>query len=280
MKNEIIYVAKPTGYTERIYPGYTDFYEKFTAQLKQFHEVRALELPDIWVRDFLPVQNQKTGALYQLFFNPRYANYTAAFTARIRQAVQSYFPQALACGVRIDGGNMVINPTREIAFCFEKPSIFCKSRPSEKENAEREIKRASGVEKIVWLPRESGDKIGHIDGFMQFLGNELCVSNERDLSGLSLWKKRDKILRASVGEYIDFPCEAAAKDWLSARGIYVNFLETSQAVFVPQYHLSHDRAVLDIIKRHTAKPILEVDCSQIAKYGGAVHCLTREYFVN
>lgn len=80
-KNEVIYVAKPTWYTEQIYPGHVKFYENFVAQLKQYHEVRALELPDIWVRDFLPVQNVQTGELYQQFFDPRYANYTPKFTA-------------------------------------------------------------------------------------------------------------------------------------------------------------------------------------------------------
>lgn len=41
-KNEVIYVAKPTWYTEQIYPGHVKFYENFVAQLKQYHEVRAL----------------------------------------------------------------------------------------------------------------------------------------------------------------------------------------------------------------------------------------------
>lgn len=67
MKNEVIYMAKPTWYTEQVYPGHTKFYEKFVPQLKQYHEVRALELPNIWVRDFLPVQNTQTGELYQPF---------------------------------------------------------------------------------------------------------------------------------------------------------------------------------------------------------------------
>ena len=47
MKNEVIYMAKPTWYTEQVYPGHAKFYKKFVAQLKQYHEVRALELPDI-----------------------------------------------------------------------------------------------------------------------------------------------------------------------------------------------------------------------------------------
>lgn len=54
-----------------------------------------MELPDIWVRDFLPVQNVQTRERHQLFFDPRYANYTAKFTAAIRQQVRDAFPHAV-----------------------------------------------------------------------------------------------------------------------------------------------------------------------------------------
>ncbi len=118
--SEIIYLAKPNKDIETTYAGYTKFYEVFSAQLQHFHEVRPLDLPDIWVRDFLPVQNVKTGQLYQTFFDPRYANYTPKFTAQIRQAVKYYFPQAKPCNVRIDGGNIVISPDKKSAFCMEK----------------------------------------------------------------------------------------------------------------------------------------------------------------
>ena len=42
-KNEVIYIAKPTWYTEDMYPGHRQFYIKFATQLKEYHEVRELE---------------------------------------------------------------------------------------------------------------------------------------------------------------------------------------------------------------------------------------------
>ena len=71
-----------------------------------------------------------------MFFNPRYANYTPQFTALIRHAVHNCFPKAEFHNLRIDGGNMVLNPKRNIVFCFEKQTIFRKSKSEEKQKAE------------------------------------------------------------------------------------------------------------------------------------------------
>lgn len=290
MKNEIIYVAKPTWYIEDTYPGYTKFYEKFSAQLKEFHEVCALELPDIWVRDFLPVQNVKTGQLYQQFFNPRYANYTPKFTEQIRKAVFYSFPKAKPCNVRIDGGNIVLTPDSKYAFCLEKSTIFKKFDLVQKNYVERELKKALGVEEILWLPKQPNDKIGHIDGYIQFLGDFLMEGAVELYNGLTTGSLLDSKGMNKLYEYVKnkniVDCShewiylfcSDNKDWLSAKGLYVNFLETSKAVFIPQFNLSLDETACKRVKAYTGKPIIKVDCSKIAGYGGAVHCLTREYF--
>ena len=281
---QIIYVAKPTWYTEKIYPGHAAFYEHFVAQLRKYHEVRALELPDIWVRDFLPVQNVQSGELYQQFFDPRYANYTPKFTEAIRKQVRAAFPQAKPCDVRIDGGNIVLSPDKKQAFCLEKQTIFRKSNPEQKEHVEQELKRALGVQNIVWLPQQKGDKIGHIDGYIQFLGDNLIegTSNifDGDIALETLLDDKSSNLLANCHHFKTVPllCRIDENNWLSAKGIYVNFLETSQAVFVPQFNLPEDDEIVNIMKKHTPKPLVRVDCEQIAEYGGAVHCLTREYY--
>ena len=128
-KNEVIYIVKPTWYTEDMYPGHRQFYVKFVAQLKEYHEVRELELPDVWVRDFLPVQNLQTGELYQPFFDPRYANYTPKFTDAIRMLVRGAFPHAKLCDVRIDGENMVVSPDRNTPFAWKNERFFTKRKP-------------------------------------------------------------------------------------------------------------------------------------------------------
>lgn len=281
-KNEVIYVAKPTWYTEQTYPGHAKFYEYFVAQLRKFHEVRALELPDIWVRDFLPVQNVQTGELYQQFFDPRYANYTPKFTAAIREQVRGAFPHAKPCDVRIDGGNIVLSSDKKLAFCLEKQTIFRKSNPVQKERVEQELKRALGVQEIVWISQQKSDKIGHIDGYIQFLGDYLMEGTTALYGGVAteplLDDKGTDILR-SYGKFERIPllCQLDEENWLSAHGLYVNFLETSRAVFVPQFNLPEDDEIVNIMKKHTRKPLVRVECEQISQYGGAVHCLTREY---
>lgn len=277
MTGETVFIAKPTPQVLSIYPEYKDFYNHFRPLLERFHKVTALALPDIWVRDFLPLQHIHTGALFQPFFDPRYANYTPAFNAAVRQAVSGYFA-AEPCRVRIDGGNLIGGPQEQF-FCFARRSIC---RKEERASAGRELNRATGARRIVWLPKEAGDKICHIDGFMQFLGDVLFVSDERFEPYLKtlLERRLAVVKRACPGIKIRLlPCipDTADKSGLSARGVYVNFLETSRAVFVPRFNLPQDKAVISIIKTITVKPVVAVDCSVISRYGGAVHCLTKEY---
>lgn len=280
MTGETIVLAEPTVQITRIYPKYPAFYERFCALAALFHPIKMLVLPDIWVRDFLPVEHTRTGKLYQPFFNPHYANYTKAFNSAIRRAVNEAFP-AQPCTVQIDGGNLILGPNQTL-FCLQRPAIFHKSVLGERERVEQELKRATGARQVVWLARETGDKIGHIDGFMQFIGNTLLVSDERfDPYLKTLLKRRLAAVKQACPDItIRFlPCipDTSDKTGLSARGIYVNFLETSRAIFVPQYGLPQDTAVIDIMKEISSKPVMAVDCTDVSRYGGAIHCLTKEY---
>lgn len=280
MSVQTIYIAKPTPEVLKIYPAYQGFFPGFYKALAEFHPVKVLDLPDIWVRDFLPVQNNQTGELFQLGFNPRYANYTPKFTAEINAAVKHLFP-VQKCAVQIDGGNIVRGPDGMV-FCLESRRLFRKSVPEEQGLAEDALCPALGTEHIVWLPREIGDKVGHIDGFMQFIGDTLFVSDERFDPYLEqlLYRRLEKVRQVYWNLKARFlPCvqDAADPSGLSARGVYVNFLETACAVFVPKYNLPQDEEVLAIIKTATDKPVVGIDCTEIARYGGALHCLTKEY---
>ena len=280
MSVQTVCVAKPTPEVVKIYPAYQAFFPGFYKALAEFHPVKLLDLPDIWVRDFLPVQNSQTGELFQLGFSPRYANYTPKFTAEINAAVKRLFP-VQKCAVQIDGGNIVRGPDGTV-FCLESRKIFRKGVAGEQSQKEAVLKHALGASKVVWLAREQGDKINHIDGFMQFIGNTLFVSDERFDSYLKslLARRLGQIFQALPSVEVRFlPCvpDESDKSGLSAWGVYVNFLETSLAVFAPQYNLPQDKAVLAIIKTATDKPVVGVDCAEVSRYGGAVHCLTKEY---
>ena len=186
----------------------------------------------------------------------------------------------------------MLTPDGKYAFCLEKSTIFKKSDLAQKKHVEQELKNALGVEEILWLPKQPNDNIGHIDGYIQFLGNFLIegtVELYNDLTSGSLLDSgginklyeyvKDKNIVDCLQEWIYLFCSDNDTDWLSAKGLYINFLETSKAVFVPQFNLPLDENAIKTLKLHTAKPIIKVDCSEIAKYGGAVHCFTKNYFL-
>ncbi len=154
------------------------------------------------------------------------------------------------------------------------------------------------MEEILWIPHQQGDKIGHIDGYFQFLGDNLMEGAVELYGGITTGSLLDyngtdilyqyckgkgllqyeHYLPEKVSSYIVYLiCKPAEEDYSDASGLYVNFLETSKAVFVPQFGLSEDKKAIDIMEKFTSKPVIPIDCRQIAKYGGGVHCLTREY---
>ena len=77
------------------------------------------------------------------------------------------------------------------------------------------------------------------------------------------------------------PFFAVRAGGLSARGVYVNFLDTSKAVFVPQYGLEADlEAIRQIQAAAPGKPVIGIECAEIARYGGALHCVTKNYWLD
>ena len=70
MAVETIFLAEPNADVRAIYPEYKSWYENARPILERYVRVVALDLPDIWVRDFLPLQNRQTGKLHQPLYLP------------------------------------------------------------------------------------------------------------------------------------------------------------------------------------------------------------------
>lgn len=59
----------------------------------------------------------------------------------------------------------------------------------------------------------------------------------------------------------------------SAKGLYINMLETRDALYVPRFGLSKDQEVLRYIQKHTNKQAIPVHVGEISTMGGAMNCL-------
>ena len=268
---EIIFTASPNKEVMKVYPEYSSLHNTFKYIFEQFHYHKSLDLPDIWVRDFFPFQNRNNHALHTFFFEPAYQS--KKLSLRTRDSVKKYFPNSFDLPVRLDGGNLIIN-SKGIAFAFKTRVVF---KNNTQNNIERAIKIALNVDDVTWLPYMIGDKFCHIDGFMQFLGDNTLMINDNsydDYYKNHMEKCIDIITKKHPWiNIVKIPVKVS-DDSMSAKGIYVNYLETSKIVFVPQYHLPEDKKVISIIKSLTTKEVVGIDCEAISKYGGSLHCLT------
>ena len=106
----------------------------------------------------------------------------------------------------------------------------------------------------------------------------MCISAPYDSLTEKHLEKCLKLLPAEL-KVIILPSAVNAEETLSAKGIYVNFLETSGAVFVPAYNISADEKAVAVLRANTDKHVIQIDCGGIARYGGSLHCLTQTAFI-
>lgn len=175
MKEKII-LAKPTKIICKIYPEYPGFYKDFIDKIKKFCAYQTLLLSDIWVRDFLPIQNLKTEKLFSFFYEPIYkkTKYKKLYKT-LREETSKYFPQAIKLSVYLDGGNFIYNK-KGTGILFENQNIF---KNNSRQKITDIIKQKFSLKEVFWLPALAlqEDPFCHIDGFMQFLGDDiLCIN--------------------------------------------------------------------------------------------------------
>ena len=305
-KLETIVLAAPTVRINRIYPAYKAFYERFCAAAVPFHPIKTFALPDVWVRDFLPVQNRQTGKLYQPFFNPCYANYTFVFTSVIRQAAEKWLP-APSCEVQIDGGNMIWGPNQTL-FCLERPAIFRKSVRGEQGFVEYELKRATGAKKIVWLPRgiyndETNEHIDNVCAYVATAEVVLAWTDDETDPQYPLSKASLDALEAATDakgrkftvhklpipkhpvcvtedelsgyEFEEGEDTREAGERLAAS--YVNFYISNGGIILPQFGDEHDAEAVRILgELFPTRKVYPIPARTILVGGGNIHCVTQQ----
>ena len=201
MTAETIFLARPNRETAFLYPGHAAWYKNARPVFEKYHNVVDLDLPDIWVRDFLPLQNRTTGKLYQMFYNPIFRTelYKKSY-AEIRDRVKKLFPNAEPLPVRMDGGNLITNGAMGMAFWNNMIG-------ESKDNVAKILKDALGFAEFHWLPKLPGhlDAFCHIDGFANFINDRtiitsLSANDERHDSRMKLYdqKLKNSTLRTTI----------------------------------------------------------------------------------
>ncbi|ACK97473.1 agmatine deiminase family protein [Bacillus thuringiensis] len=289
--NGIIFTAIPDESNEYYQPFYEDLIyfneclnEKksmadqlisLSVEEQDFH-TSCFEYDDIWLRDVAPVA---TNHLVKFKYRPNYlpddqGRYLdQQFNKWLKKNDFEYVKSPLI----LDGGNLIWNK-KDTVILTER--IFDDNDDWTEEEIIEQLEWDLDVSRVIIIPAEEGDVLAHADGMVKFIDEHTMFIS--DFLG-------DHEFRYSVQEIIQEQMPEAAfivvpssytekgqydQEIASAKGLYINMLESCDALYVPKFGLAKDEEVLRYIQQYTEKQVIQIHVGEISTMGGAMNCLT------
>lgn len=188
-------------------------------------------------------------------------------------------------GIEVDGQGTAIVTESCVLNANRNPGVS-------KADAELELKRLLGLEKVIWLPGIAGRDItdGHTDFYARFLKPGVvaaALDNDSNSFDYTVTRSHLEILR-SASDARGRPLQIIAletpkqvrptysgKDFAAG---YVNFLLTDKALFLPEFgDAAADAAARNLLAvQLPGHQIVQLNIDAIAAGGGGIHCTTQQ----
>lgn len=253
-----------------------------------FHLIESI--PNIWIRDWGPVVG--TSAVHAFRYDPDYAKgeYSPAKVRHAQQAVADLIGKPLQrVDLVLDGGNLVHNG--RIAIVTEK--VF-RENPDLSHAQIAERIRSLGFKRVVFIPNEPGDVVGHADGMVRFSdARTLLVNDYQSVSSLRSFgqRLRDHLITGlpdlTIWPFFYRPSRQPGCDGVpSAVGCSINFLRTRRMALFPFWSRTRDFGRNDFgwdcggTRHPDLKNVLRPEVlnllasSRLARYGGVLNCIS------
>ena len=228
---------------------------------------------DIWCRDYMPVAVDG-GRFVQFRYAPDY----------LADAPELITPPEVAAGLVktprqselvVDGGNVVRRG--RVAVVTER--VFVENPALTQRAVIRQLSDDLEVDRLVVIPIEPGDVLGHADGVLHLVEDRLALVNDYRRSDPGYGQALARILGDHGIEVVRVPYApdiTSRSPIPSAMGVYVNLVETDEAIFAPVYRTSTDDLAHSVIANAFAgRPVVvAIDCRTIAVAGASLHCVT------
>lgn len=241
--------------------------------------VRIIEgTKDIWIRDYMPIV-LPSGKMVQFTYEPSYL--TNGFNHLITETgileKQLGFPTRKST-LHLDGGNYVrIGGT----------VLICDRVLSENPNATAveiitRLKFMLEADKVVLLPTHPFDPVGHADGIVALADTGKVIIDQITKGASAVEVDFHKQLRGTLLREgfrvtecpVDVPEDGHVSVW-DCRGSYLNFTFIGNTILIPVYRNTITKKILDFfISQFPSRKIWMINCEEIAKQGGAIHCVT------
>ncbi|MSP15095.1 MAG: agmatine deiminase family protein [Myxococcales bacterium] len=192
--------------------------------------------------------------------------------------------------IEIDGRGTLIATRSSILDAKRNPGLS-------EEELEQRLARNIGATKVIWLDGAPGGKADitdmHVDGFARFADPRTLVTmSAADLGYWGLSEADVATLAAADDvdghEYrrLELPLtnQNVVTTWglnLGYKGSYVNFYVGNTVVLVPTYADANDAVALALLQDlFEERVVVGIDCRNLYRFGGMVHCVTQQQPAN
>lgn len=221
----------------------------------------------VWARDYMPIQLKK-GLFYFFQYYPDYLLGYDGYTPNVLEILDELHVGRMPVDVVLDGGNVV--------QCGDKVIMTDKIFKENDWIGEKDL--IAHLEdylevQVVLIPWDRYEIFGHADGMVRWIdGNRVLLNNYVQTDpGL-----RKKLLEALSPHFVVEELEYNTPRLGKLSWAYLNFLRVKNSIFVPGLHAKEDPLALAQIRHFypDCKVIQVQGCEELAREGGALHCVT------
>ncbi len=254
---------------------YPSFYKRFEEILQEC-KIDYKLLPgtkDIWAVDYMPVQVHN-GRFIQFVYNPDYLQKSQKLKDTISNVADiclSIFLTPEKSDIVLDGGN-VIQWTDKVTMCDK---VFKENRNIKKEHLVLKLQNLFKVDRIIFVPQDPNDFTGHADGMVRFLDTNTVLINKYSNENPEFETVFRKSLSDAGLKYIEIPYAPDLNSYVSAKGLYLNYLQMEDIVIIPTFGIKEDDAAVKQFEQlFNGCTIKTVNSNEISRNGGVLNCIS------
>ncbi|HTE27222.1 agmatine deiminase family protein [Flavitalea sp.] len=228
---------------------------------------------DIWAVDYMPIQlaaNKFVGFKYLPDYLLR--------SAKERETISDTDQICTTLGIDVvkseiilDGGNIIRWKNKVIMT----DKVIRENPSHKKTDLLNLLTELFEVDQIILIPQDPYDEIGHSDGMIRFLDGDTVLLNDYSKETKKFQNAVHKALSEAGLAFEIIPYNPYANKYdLQATGVYINYLQMEDVLFVPVYGMSEDDEVVRRLENlFPGLSIVPIESTEIADQGGVLNCI-------
>lgn len=230
---------------------------------------------DIWLRDFMPIKTF-SGKYVQYIYEPDYLK--DKNFSHLKTNVNEVIPEQVQSNIIhtdivLDGGNFV--RYKKKAILTDK--IYKENPKYSNDELNSKIKEVFELEDLIIIPKQPYDIYGHSDSMVRWIDENRVLVNDFQIESKSF---NEKLLKALNKHHLEIDFLDYGDSYFNDNRKWapnMNYLKVGDIILVPVNTLDGMMMFYEKLEGYFPNStIYFIDCEELIKKGGAIHCITWE----